>query len=47
LGGGNGVDGHQSHDDLVHERGIINPIKRVLVPVSEQSCYCISRQQLG
>ncbi len=40
------TNGRQSHNDFVHERGILNPIKCVLVPVSEQSCLCISHQQL-
>jgi hypothetical protein len=34
LSGGNGVDGCQSHDDFLHQRGVPNPIKRVFVPVS-------------
>jgi hypothetical protein len=34
LGGGDGVDGCQCHDDFVHERGVLDSIKCLLVPVS-------------
>ncbi len=46
LGGGNGINVGKAHNDLVHDRGVINPIKCILIPSREQSCLCISRQQL-
>ena len=40
LGGHDGVDGSQAHNDLVHQRGIFNAIKRVLSLVGLQTSQC-------
>ncbi len=44
LHGSNGVDGGQTHNNLVHEGSILHLIEGVLVPVGKKSCLCICHQ---
>ncbi len=39
LGGGDGVDGGEAHDDLVHEWGVLNAVEDVLILVGEQCLF--------
>jgi len=40
LGGGDGVNGGEAHDDFVHEWGVLNAIEDVLVFVGKQLHFC-------
>jgi len=46
LGGGDAVDGGESHNYLVHEGGVFDAIEGVLITVSEQACLCRCHQRL-
>jgi len=40
LGGGDGVNGGEVHDDFVHEWGVLDAIEDVLVFVGKQLHFC-------
>ena len=40
LGGGDGVNGGEAHDDFVHEWGVLDAIEDVLIFVGKQLHFC-------